>query len=422
MCITTELYSINMYELIKDNSFEGFSMEKVRSYAIQMLHALKYMRKLAIIHWDLKPENILMTNKSNKQLKIIDFGSSWLDDEKIYTYIQSRFYRAPEIILGIPYTNSIDMWSFAWIIIELYIGFPIFPGESENDQLARIMEYKGIPPINVMEECTRSGYFFNDNLDPLPVKNSRGGTRKPCTKSLTQLLECNNKNFIRFLDSWLHWDPELRLTPEEALCHDWIHEGLYNSNQMYAQHRLLNSQYQSSPEIDNKKLIQNNNFGFILKLDENGDQTYDQTRSINIKWGDTPQSKNGKIKMNTQKIQFNNFMDGQSKSTFNKTNKYNNDNDNDQLLEEEDDEEIAKIAKQMMNLDDFATKKSETNTRKSFKKKKKKDKLHEYTNVTGMLTEEIKRASSKKNGKLNKYIDLTKIIPRLRKTKKLALK
>jgi dual specificity tyrosine-phosphorylation-regulated kinase 2/3/4 len=71
------------------------------------------------------------------------------------------------------------MWSFACIIVELYVGFPIFPGESENDQLARIMEYKGIPPINVMEEATRSGFFFDDNLDPLPVKNSRGGVRRP---------------------------------------------------------------------------------------------------------------------------------------------------------------------------------------------------------------------------------------------------
>jgi dual specificity tyrosine-phosphorylation-regulated kinase 2/3/4 len=179
ICITFELLSINMYDLIKDNNFEGFSMDMVRKYATQILQGLKYMRNLSIIHCDLKPENILMTDKGNQPLKIIDFGSSCFENERVYTYIQSRFYRAPEIILGIPYTNSIDMWSFACIIVELYIGFPIFPGESENDQLARIMEYKGIPPINVMEEATRSGFFFDENLDPLPVKNSRGGIRRP---------------------------------------------------------------------------------------------------------------------------------------------------------------------------------------------------------------------------------------------------
>lgn len=57
----------------------------------------------------------------------------------MYSYIQSRFYRAPEIIIGIPYTTAIDMWSFGCILIELYTGVPIFPGESEQEQLALIM-------------------------------------------------------------------------------------------------------------------------------------------------------------------------------------------------------------------------------------------------------------------------------------------
>ena len=261
--ISFELLSINMYDLIKENNFEGFSMNPVRKFAIQILHGLKYMKQLSIIHWDLKPENILVTNKSKNKIKIIDFGSSCFEDERIYTYIQSRFYRAPEIILGIQYTSAIDMWSFAWIVIELFIGFPIFPGESENDQLARIMEYKGIPPINIMEEATRSGFFFDDNLDPIPIKNSRGGYRKPCTKSLTKLLDWNDKNFIRFLDSWLHWDPELRLTPEEALCHDWILEGMEWSQLLYKQHRLLESQFPSSSDVGNldgkKQVLSKNN-------------------------------------------------------------------------------------------------------------------------------------------------------------------
>lgn len=76
ICITTELLSINLYELIKDMNFEGFPMETVRNYAIQILHGLKYMKGLSVIHCDLKPENILLKDKTNKILKIIDFGSS----------------------------------------------------------------------------------------------------------------------------------------------------------------------------------------------------------------------------------------------------------------------------------------------------------------------------------------------------------
>ena len=103
-----------------------------------------------IIHCDLKPENIMLKSKDKSAVKVIDFGSSAFADSIIYTYIQSRYYRAPEIMLGIPYTGAIDMWSFAAILVELYLGEPVFPGESEQEQMAYIMEYKGIPPINVL--------------------------------------------------------------------------------------------------------------------------------------------------------------------------------------------------------------------------------------------------------------------------------
>jgi dual specificity tyrosine-phosphorylation-regulated kinase 2/3/4 len=98
-----------------------------------------------IIHCDLKPENILLKSPDKSGIKVIDFGSSCFYQQRIYTYIQSRFYRAPEIILGIPYTTAIDMWSFGCILTELFTGYPIFPGESEQEQLALIMEMKGIP-------------------------------------------------------------------------------------------------------------------------------------------------------------------------------------------------------------------------------------------------------------------------------------
>ena len=102
----------------------------------------------------MKPENILLKKPNKTGIKIIDFESSCLQTEQIYTYIPSKFYRAPEIMLGIPYTTAIDMWSFAWILVELFISYPLFPGESEEEQFSLIMEYKGIPPINILENLT----------------------------------------------------------------------------------------------------------------------------------------------------------------------------------------------------------------------------------------------------------------------------
>lgn len=78
----------------------------------------------------------------------------------MYTYIQSRFYRAPEVILGIAYGTPIDMWSLGCIIAELYTGIPIFPGESEQDQLACIMEIIGVPPRYLIEQSSRRKVFF----------------------------------------------------------------------------------------------------------------------------------------------------------------------------------------------------------------------------------------------------------------------
>ena len=90
------------------------------------------------------------------------FGySSCFSDERVYTYIQSRFYRAPEIIIGLPYGVPIDMWSFGCILAELYTGFPLFPGEDETEQLLCIMEILGVPPRELIEKATRRKMFFD---------------------------------------------------------------------------------------------------------------------------------------------------------------------------------------------------------------------------------------------------------------------
>lgn len=94
---------------MKMNNFQGLSLNLIRRFAIQILKSLKLTEKYQIIHCDLKPENILLKVANRSSIKIIDFGSSCFGDKQIYTYIQSRFYRAPEIILGVQYTTAIDM-------------------------------------------------------------------------------------------------------------------------------------------------------------------------------------------------------------------------------------------------------------------------------------------------------------------------
>jgi len=78
-------------------------------------------------------------------IKIIDLGSACFEGFDFFHYIQSRFYRSPEVLLGLPYDSSIDMWSLGCICAELFLGIPIFPGNSEYDQLARIIKILGLP-------------------------------------------------------------------------------------------------------------------------------------------------------------------------------------------------------------------------------------------------------------------------------------
>ena len=199
LCITFELLSINLYEFIKSNSFNGLSLSLIKRFTFQLLQALNLANSLNIIHCDLKPENILLKQSTKSCIKVIDFGSSCFGDRKVFSYIQSRFYRAPEIILGINYTGAIDMWSLGCILVELYTGVPLFPGENELDQLLCIMEVRGLPPSSVLKSATRNKLFFDEEGRPKIVPNSRGKKRYPGTKNLNDILSGTDKLYQDFI-------------------------------------------------------------------------------------------------------------------------------------------------------------------------------------------------------------------------------
>ncbi|CCM02908.1 uncharacterized protein FIBRA_05022 [Fibroporia radiculosa] len=225
LCIAMELLSINLYELIKANGFVGFTTALIRRFTSQMLQSLSLMRHHRIVHCDLKPENVLLRHPAKSAIKVIDFGSSCFEHEKIYTYIQSRFYRSPEVILGMNYHMAIDMWSLGCILAELYTGFPIFPGENEQEQLSCIMEILGVPDKDFVNRSSRKRLFFDTTGAPRPVVNSKGRRRRPGTKSLAQVLRCDDEQFVDFIAKCLVWDPERRIKPQAALRHPFVTAG-----------------------------------------------------------------------------------------------------------------------------------------------------------------------------------------------------
>ncbi|XP_044750963.1 dual specificity tyrosine-phosphorylation-regulated kinase 2 isoform X2 [Coccinella septempunctata] len=222
LCISFELLSLNLYELIKKNNYQGFSLNLTRRFAKSLLKCLRLLNKENIIHCDLKPENILLKQRGSTSIKVIDFGSSCYTNQRIYTYIQSRFYRSPEVILGLSYGTAIDMWSLGCILAEFYTGYPLFPGENEVEQLACLMEVLGPPPDDLIAAATRRRLFFDSQGNPRCITNSKGHKRKPGSKNLQIALRCNDHAFIDFLSGCLQWNPKKRMTPEEALNHSWF--------------------------------------------------------------------------------------------------------------------------------------------------------------------------------------------------------
>ncbi|KAJ3131200.1 Dual specificity tyrosine-phosphorylation-regulated kinase [Physocladia obscura] len=261
LCISFEILGINLYEWVKAGGYRGVHTGVIKRFSSQMLKCLDLLGTEKIVHCDLKPENILLKDTlflqpsrcdfvavsengytrsstfippdfkpSNPEyaLKVIDLGSSCFEHEKVYTYVQSRFYRSPEVILGISYNTSIDMWSFGCILAELFMGYPLFPGENEQQQLAYMMEVLGVPPVSVIERGTRSKLFFDgtatSSYSPRIVADSKGKKRRPSTKTLAGVLKTSDHVFVNFLLGCLEWSPERRFTPLEAMQHEWMHE------------------------------------------------------------------------------------------------------------------------------------------------------------------------------------------------------
>ena len=150
----------NLRDIIKKyGSGVGINNHVIQIYAFQLIAGLNFLSELNIVHADLKPDNILVS-ADLKQLKISDFGSAYLLSDPAAVqptpYLVSRFYRAPEIILGLNIDQRIDMWSLATSLAELATGIVLFNGNNNNEILKNMMEYKGNLPSKLIKSHIRA--------------------------------------------------------------------------------------------------------------------------------------------------------------------------------------------------------------------------------------------------------------------------
>ena len=220
ICIILELLSKNLYEVQKSKHYREFPQSLLKKLARQILNSLKFLRTLRIIHCDLKPENILLKTAGKEGVKLVDFGSSCMLGDKLFTYVQSRFYRAPEVLLGIGYSFPIDMWSFGCIVAELGIGRPLFPAACEKELLQLIMQIKGEVPGEMLGKSLRRNHFFNKGE---VIPDALGNVKEPLSVRLREVLP-GGEVFVDFIEKCLEWDPDVRMNPEQALQHPWFSE------------------------------------------------------------------------------------------------------------------------------------------------------------------------------------------------------
>ncbi|KAM9481044.1 homeodomain-interacting protein kinase 3 [Clarias gariepinus] len=167
-CLVFEMLEQNLYDFLKQNKFSPLPLKVIRPILQQVATALKKLKAMGLIHADLKPENIMLVDPVRQpyRVKVIDFGSaSHVSKAVCSTYLQSRYYRAPEIILGLPFCEAIDMWSLGCVIAELFLGWPLYPGALEYDQIRYISQTQGLPAENLLNLGTKTSRFFCRDSD-----------------------------------------------------------------------------------------------------------------------------------------------------------------------------------------------------------------------------------------------------------------
>uniref|UniRef100_A0A671N3V2 non-specific serine/threonine protein kinase n=1 Tax=Sinocyclocheilus anshuiensis TaxID=1608454 RepID=A0A671N3V2_9TELE len=254
-CLVFEMLEQNLYDFLKHSKFSPLPLRHIRPILQQVATALMKLKSLGLIHADLKPENIMLVDPIRQpyRVKVIDFGSaSHVSKAGCSTYLQSRYYRAPEIILGLPFCEAIDMWSLGCVIAELFLGWPLYPGASEYDQIQYISQTQGLPPEYLLSAGTKTSRFFNRGPDssyplwrlktPSEHEAEMGVKSKEARKYIFNCLDdmmqvnlpthlertdmlaekADRRELIDLLKRMLRLDADKRITPTKILAHPFV--------------------------------------------------------------------------------------------------------------------------------------------------------------------------------------------------------
>ncbi|KAM4585596.1 dual specificity protein kinase CLK4-like [Fundulus diaphanus] len=241
VCISFELLGLSTYDFLKENNFQPFPVKQIRHMAYQIIRAVKFLHKNKLTHTDLKPENILLIDSDyemeynrakrrdertlkNPDVKIVDFGNATYDHEHHTSVVSTRHYRAPEVILDLGWDHSCDVWSIGCILIEYYLGTTLFQTHDSKEHLAMMERVLGPIPTNLLEKTKKRRYVHRNKLD-WDVHSSSGRYVKKHCKPLKHYIVSRSEDhrlLFDLIEKMMEYDPEKRLSLEQALRHPFF--------------------------------------------------------------------------------------------------------------------------------------------------------------------------------------------------------
>ncbi|XP_060912299.1 homeodomain-interacting protein kinase 3-like [Labrus mixtus] len=233
-----ESLEVNLYDHLCNNDV---TLDDSRTIIKQMATALKALKNIGVIHTDIKPDNVMLVDKKLPiRAKLIDFGLAMDKSTALQGMeLQTVLYRAPEIILGLPFSEAIDMWSVGCILFSMLFKCHLFEGE-EYETLQFMIELLGQPPDELLNNAVFKHHFFietKSNSWRFQTREEYGVEFLPqapmerCFSSLDDLKTIPDdipvevaeyEQCIELMKAMLTMDQNKRITPNEVLQHPFI--------------------------------------------------------------------------------------------------------------------------------------------------------------------------------------------------------
>ncbi|XP_074510855.1 homeodomain-interacting protein kinase 1-like [Sebastes fasciatus] len=164
-CLAFEMLESSLYDLVHERDWNPLSLNEIRPIAKQLLEALDALKGLGILHTDIKPDNIMFINKQERPLrvKLIDFSEAIpASNVQPGMDLQPTGYRAPEVTLGLPFTEAIDVWGVGCILAFLYLAENLFSVDCDYQMMKSMVEVLGQPEDHLLRPGKYTRYFFNE--------------------------------------------------------------------------------------------------------------------------------------------------------------------------------------------------------------------------------------------------------------------